>query len=249
MTQVEVNGYKMILDPGDCLALAKGSLHEPTSTRLVKEKVKEGDIVLDLGANIGYYTLLFSRLVGDKGKVIAFEPAPESFELLVRNVRLNNCQNVEVHKAAVSDRTGGARLFLNQRHIPDHRLYDSGDGRKSIDVWAVRLDDLDLERIDFIKMDIQGAEWKALRGMLGLIDRNPSVKLLAEFWPWGMDKCTPYGARCFLGLLKCLAFEMTAVDDAEKATLPITSTQALLETYGSSERAFINLYCERQCQL
>jgi len=120
-------------------------------------------VVVDIGANIGYYTLIFARLVGEQGRVFAFEPDPANFSLLAKNVAVNNYHNVELIQKAVSDQTGNARLYLSPKSTVDHRIYSSNDNRKFIDVEAVRLDDYFLDnngKIDFIKMDIQGLKVK-----------------------------------------------------------------------------------------
>jgi tRNA/tmRNA/rRNA uracil-C5-methylase (TrmA/RlmC/RlmD family) len=94
---VEVHGCKLFLQPGkdvisDCLAQDK--VWEPFETHIASTELNQGDVILDLAANIGYFTSLFSKLVGEQGKVFAFEPNPDNFALLQRNVEVNNCTNV-----------------------------------------------------------------------------------------------------------------------------------------------------------
>ena len=101
---------------------------------LYRKAVKEGMTVLEIGANIGFFTLLFSRLAGEKGKVFAFEPDPDNFRLLEKNAQANGCTNTVCVKKAVSDRTGTEQLFVSEEHRGDHRLFDSHDGRPSVEV-------------------------------------------------------------------------------------------------------------------
>src|SRR3990172_11374400 len=79
---VVVGGHKMVLDPQDSLKLSSQGFYEPFLTGLVKQHTEPGDVVLDIGGNIGYYTLVFASLVGNEGKIYAFEPEPDLFKLL-----------------------------------------------------------------------------------------------------------------------------------------------------------------------
>jgi len=160
-TFAEVDGHKMFLDSKDSLNLSINGVYEPFETELVKKEIKKGDVVLDIGANIGYYTLIYAKLVGEEGKVFAFEPDPDNFALLKKNVEINGYRNVILAQKAVSNKTGKIRLYLSEVNKGDHRIYDSHDGRKSIEIETIRLDDYFKNynvRIDFIKMDVQGAE-------------------------------------------------------------------------------------------
>jgi FkbM family methyltransferase len=147
-----------------------------------------GDTLVDVGANIGYYTVLGARIVGATGHVYAFEPDPEAFALLKQNVRLNGLRNVTLEQKAVSDQPGEVRLFLAPENKGDHRIFStSGEKRASIVVEAVTLDEYFDGRepeIDFIKVDTQGAEGVILEGMKRLLARNDQVKMVLEFSPW-----------------------------------------------------------------
>src|SRR5207253_6545315 len=111
---------------------------EPLETYLVERRVREGDVVLDIGANIGYYTLVFAELVGDSGRVFAFEPEPANFALLSENTGLNGRANVTLVNAAVADAGGRLPLYLAGENKGDHRLFDSpGESRDSVAVEVV----------------------------------------------------------------------------------------------------------------
>lgn len=84
----------MFLEATDCLGLLTHEIHEPLMTEIIKRETKEGDVVLDIGAHIGYYTLMFARLVGKEGKVFAFEPDPDNFTLLKKNIEINRDQRL-----------------------------------------------------------------------------------------------------------------------------------------------------------
>jgi FkbM family methyltransferase len=216
-------GHTMHLDQRDSLKLSLFGVYEPFETKLVMDHVKPGDVVFDLGANIGYYTLLFSRAVGDKGKVFAFEPDPSNFALLKKNVEANACGNCVLFQKAVSDREGILRLFVDKDNLADHRIYDSGDGRASVDVATVTGDAVMREygvRPSFVKIDIQGAEALAVAGMKALLADGKPLTMVVEFWPKGLRQA---GADP-LALVRSLSdygFRMSAIDEAGKVLRPI----------------------------
>ena len=167
--------------------LAKKGIWEPLQTRLVLRLVLNGQTVVDVGANIGYYTLMMSRLVGPRGKILAFEPEPSNFELLRKNIKLNRIGNVVLERKAVAHRDFRADLYLSAENMGDHRLFDARSGRPSCRVDAVALDGhpaLEEGPVHFVKVDTQGAEPSVIDGMTGIIERNRQVlSLLIEFSP------------------------------------------------------------------
>lgn len=187
----EIQGFKIFLDSEDSLGLLLNETYEPAETRLVKEIVKDGNNVLDIGANIGYYSLIFSKLVGARGRVFAFEPDPENFNLLKKNIAVNQCKNVALEQKAISDKGGKIRLYMHGSNKAGHRTYDSRDGCRSIEVEAISVDDYFKnfnKKVDFIKMDIEGAEWLALKGMKSFLEKNKNTRIMTEFWPGAFKK-------------------------------------------------------------
>lgn len=189
--KLRINGYTLYLNPEDIggvsASLMSGEF-ESTETEACKQYIKDGSTVLDLGANIGYYTVLFSRLAGVRGKVYAFEPNLNNFNFLKRNIDGNGCHNVILTMAAVSDSLGYLKLFCHSTNMGAHSLcrenvvYDESGGIQSqYFVPSITLDAfLPEERVDFIKMDIQGAEPFAITGGEKLIRRCMPV-ILSEF--------------------------------------------------------------------
>lgn len=175
------------LDSDDAIGLLMNDEYEPGTEAVMRGLIRPGDTVLDLGAHIGYYTLLFAKLVGPKGRVIAFEPDPTNYSLLVRNVRENGYVNVECVNRAVSDSSRTGRLYLSPRTSGDHRTH-AVRGRRAVPIEMTSIDDAigDAKGLALVKMDIQGAEGLALRGMKKVLARNPSAALVIEFWPMGL---------------------------------------------------------------
>lgn len=170
-----VDGVKLKLNPGDAGLSAELALygrHEPHATSLLLAQVTRGMTILDVGANLGYYAIQESVRVGPTGRVIAVEPAPVTFALLRENAALNECHNVELHQAAVSDKAGEADLYVGA-HANVSRLGERPDYIDKVTVPTHRIDDLLAHEphLDIIRMDIEGHEIHALPGMLDTIDR------------------------------------------------------------------------------
>lgn len=245
---VKVQGHKMFLDRRDFTIashLLDSGAHEPLGTEIVKREIKRGDVVLDIGANIGYYTLIFAKLVGEEGKIFAFEPDPDNFALLNKNIKENKFENVVLINKAVSDNNGKTKLYLSEDNKGDHRIYNSGDSRESITVETVCLDDFlkdYKDKIDFIKMDIQGAEGIALRGMVNTIKKNENIKILTEFWPRGLNNFY-FDSRKFLGLLEDCGFNLY---DILKTGAIRTTKDELLKKYPADRINHTNLFCIKE---
>jgi FkbM family methyltransferase len=157
--------------------------------QLLKRILFAGAVVVDAGANIGIYSELLSRCVGPTGAVHSFEPSPDNFKRLRAATR--KLQNVRLSQAAVGEHSGNSELYLSDKLNVDHRAYmANGDSRRTVPIEIVALDDYFKpgERVDLIKMDIQGYELHALRGANRVLEDNPEIKLLIEFWPYGLKQ-------------------------------------------------------------
>lgn len=216
-------------------------------TEVVKKEIIKGDVILDIGACVGYYTLIFARLVGEEGKVFAFEPDPENFALLRKNVEKGGYRNVILVQKAVSNKTGRIRLYLSEYHKDDQRIYDSHDGRKSIEIEAIRLDDYFKNYnggIDFIKMDVQGAEGKVIQGMPSLLQKAGTLKIITEFWPLGLKTCGTEPEE-YPKLLQKHGFKLYHVNEGKKKIEPAHIAE-LLETYIPEKENYTDLLCIRE---
>lgn|SRR5262249_19914143 len=184
-------GILMRLHDGDELisrALRRDRLWEPAWSWFCLRHVRPGDIAVDVGANIGYYTLLLSRQVGAQGFVYAFEPEPSNLALLRANLQINGCSNVAAHALALADMHGHRALYLCPSNRGDHRLCFLPD-RDMITVPVTTADQfLGLATpsagLDFVKIDAQGAEELVLKGMRRLIEHNRRrLTMLIELCP------------------------------------------------------------------
>ena len=157
--------------------------------QLLRSTLPAGAVVVDAGANIGIYSQFLSRCVGPTGVVHSFEPSPGNFRRLQSATR--NLANVRLSQAAVGECSGRSKLHLSDKLNVDHRTYTSeGDSRRAVPIDIIALDDYFKpgQRVDLIKMDIQGYELHALRGANRVLADNPSAKLILEFWPYGLKQ-------------------------------------------------------------
>jgi len=153
---------------------------------LLKKYIHENYIVLDIGANIGFYANILSQLVGEKGEVHCFEPDNTNFLHLKKNC--SQLQNVKLNNKAVGPKTEKLKIYTSKELNVDHRTYKPEEYEEEIEIDAVSIDDYlgDNKKADFIKMDIQGFEMQALKGMHKTLEQNKEIKIISEFWPYGL---------------------------------------------------------------
>lgn len=169
------------------LALHRTGLLGAEEAQLLRKLVGEGTQVVDIGANIGLYTLLLSQLVGNAGRVFAFEPEPNLFSTLCDNCATNAALNVTPFQCAAGDANGRAIFQRSPFNSGDNRLGHGGSSASTVEVPVARLDDvLTARQVQFIKLDVQGHEFAALNGMQEVIASSPDVRVLFEFWPAGL---------------------------------------------------------------
>jgi FkbM family methyltransferase len=190
---LDVQGSKMYVDSRDVGVtpfLLEWGVYEKYETELFKRLVKKGMVVVDVGANIGYYTLLAAHLVGDEGKVFAFEPDPNNYYLLCKNIEINGYRNVIPVRKAIFSKSREMKLFLDKSNLGGHSLSEANVNKgASITVEVTSLDDYFKNtdyKIDVIKMDVQGLEMEVLEGMTNIISQNDNLQIITEFWPGGL---------------------------------------------------------------
>jgi FkbM family methyltransferase len=157
--------------------------------QLLQKILFPGAVVVDAGANIGIYSEFLSRCVGPNGVVHSFEPSADNFTRL--RCATQKLPNVSLCPAAVGERSGETMLYVSDKLNVDHRAYvTEGNGRRALQVRMVALDDYFKpgERVDLLKLDIQGYELHALQGAKRMVNENRGIKLLLEFWPYGLTQ-------------------------------------------------------------
>ena len=237
MDTVNIFGNEMILD--NCPVskrLRKNGVYESTESHLMLNELRDDSVFLDIGAHIGYYSLLASTRI-KSGEIYAFEPFPESYEKLVDNIHLNGITNITAHKAAAFNVDTEMKLFTNELNYGDNSLYENGKGNGSI-VSCLRLDNLFHDkRVDFIKIDTQGAECEVLEGLRDTIKGN-KIKMIIEFYPHGL-KQMGHEAIELLEKLVRMGFIIFNVKTMVKMKVGVFS-KLVANTKGTSHR---NFYC------
>lgn len=222
-----------------------GYPHERFESRLFCEFIRPAMVTVDIGANIGYYTLLAAQLVGENGRVFAFEPEPENYDVLLRNIELNGYGNVTPVRRAVTDSTGRIRLFLDKYKAGTHSIGALTESKGVVTVDSVSLDDFFQGRelpISVIKMDIEGAEPLALRGMSRILETNNNLKIFTEFLPKGLEACGS-SAQAYFNLLKKHGFQIQVINERTQSLVPVENVAEVIEQMRCDKKT--NLLCQR----
>ncbi len=222
---INCQGNKMYVDAEDIgvvpFLLDKG-IFEPFETELLNGLIMQNMTVVNIGANIGYYTLIAANKVGPNGKVYAFEPEPQNYKLLVKNIEENGYKNVVAIQAAVSDKRGTRELFLDRLNLGAHSLAEKNIREKNrfVEIETNSLDNF-LEKYskgffkaDLILIDTEGSEGLILNGASKILENN-KLKIVMEFWPYGLANM----GTDALGLLKKMenqGFVIKFIDEGNK---------------------------------
>jgi FkbM family methyltransferase len=195
---MRVNGYEIEVSLDDLIGrtIYINGIWEPHSTMAMRRLLHPGAVVFDIGANTGYYTLLFAEVAGERGRIYAFEPVPSTIAILKRNLARNAslARRVELIEVALSDHEGFVTLNvasernLGASHVVAAEVVDAGrtaaglagtvtiQSRTADSVW----NEQERPAVDLVKLDIEGHEYHALRGMHELIAASPAISILVE---------------------------------------------------------------------
>ena len=209
---------------------------------ILKEHIRPGNHVLDIGANIGFYSNILSELVGREGHVHCFEPDRLNFKRLEKNC--GRLPNVSLYNKAVSEETGIIKIYKSTLLNVDHRTYPIDEYESVEEIPCVSLDEFlpANERIDFVKIDIQGFETSAFRGMKRILTENPNVKIVSEFWPFGLKK----SGNSVEGLLRFfwdLGFQVSIIHES---SLELLQPNDISRFDGMAESIYMNIFVTRK---
>lgn len=186
--------------------LRETGIWEAYETQLTLALLKEGDVFVDVGANLGYFTVLAAARVGERGRVFAFEPDPDNYTLLVNNVALNGLDTrVSLVQAALAEHDGQGTLFLSDHNLGDHQVFDATGTRCSVPVSLLNGSDYLAARCDgvnLLKIDTQGSEHAVMTGLLPFLTRlEQPPQVIIELTPLSLRQAGTSGRA----LIECLA--------------------------------------------
>jgi len=225
--------YKIFVDTRDIGItphLVMDGFWETWLTQCMYRIIKPGDICIDVGANYGYYSLLMSSLTGKEGRTIAVEPNPYVFSLLAATASVHS-SSIEPVQVALSDVTGYTTLVIPDNFFGDASIVERKDkprlARSRVDVKTQTLDELavqlELPRIDLVKIDVEGAEPGVFNGMNETISKNDGLRVLIEYSPYLYDDAKSFTEFLFHH------FEVSRIKDVDNmVTLTETDIPVLL---------------------
>jgi FkbM family methyltransferase len=237
------------------LALARDSRYEPEVTNILKNILKSGGVFVDIGANIGYFTLLAAQIVGTSGRVFAFEPNKRNCALLWLSSTENNYQNIEVFPVAASHNAQNIVVQVtgsNGRIVPNTELFANGISASTQDTIlppnhvsarTVEVDTLlhDVDRIDVIKIDVEGAEPFVLAGMQAVIQKHRPI-IITEFSPAGIIQTTQQAPEGYVQQLRKLGYDLHMITKEKTIPLPAEYYQMVAQFF-STGNDHIDIIC------
>jgi FkbM family methyltransferase len=217
--------------------ISQDGVWEPYESSLVLSRLHSGSVFVDVGANIGYFTVIGASHVGEGGRVYAFEPDPKNFHLMEKNCALNSLQScVHAVRAGLSNEDNTGQLYLSEDNLGDHQIYPSDGERAHVDIILrhgsrylqrqLRRDNI--AKIDLIKVDTQGSEFAVMAGLMPLLqslDKVPTI--LIELTPYSLRQAGSSG-RELIELLAQLQQDFWIVDHVEHQ-LVLSSAEALAQ--------------------
>jgi len=241
----EVFGNKLYIHKSDDMNLViQQKTYEKETRDMIIKELRKDDIVVDCGANIGYFSLFMAELVGKNGKVIAFEPEPSNFKLLKHNIKVNNYENIIPMPFAVSDKLGSTNLKLEStvaHYLTEEKTKDS------IQVDAITLDSYFenyQKKIRLVKMDVEGYESEIINGMRNMI-KNNDLRLVVEFSNY-TQMHTNHKPVKLLELIDELGFEILNLQTNKMITKPFTDEVVDGLGAGGAGGGGTNIFCYKK---
>jgi len=222
--------------------LRRDKIYEQETTIFLRNHLKKEQTVWDVGANIGYFSLEFARSVGPEGKVLSFEPHPEIFQVLQRNVKRNKYNNISLFNQACGSEPGQTKLFFSTENEGNHKIVENSNSNNFALTEVVSLSSFLGEYTpSLIKMDIEGAELLALQGLGQENLKKLATDFVIEYHPYEMSFFNIDGEEVLDFFMSSgYKFRNLAYPDS-----PIISKQEILKKYKKEDRSITNLFCSK----
>jgi FkbM family methyltransferase len=247
---VELESFKLFVRKNDYATgafIAQNKVYEPLVARKIQQHLSLGDTFIDIGANVGYHAMLAASIVGKDGRVIAFEPLPTNCELLNLSISANKFDQVTVYPYAVGEKDDTLTLMVEGTYSNALLQTSEESSVHHTDEVAVRVVALDsfltdIDRIDMVKMDIEGVEPLAWRGMENLILTFRPL-ILTEFFPDFIRRASQIEPKLFLQMIEQQGYEIFVLDySAEDADiLAPKNVNAILQFYANTSATHLDL--------
>jgi len=220
--------------------------YEPVTRRTFLRHLRRGMVVVDVGAHIGYYTVVAARRVGDAGRVHAVEPSPENLALLRDNLSLNGLTNVAIHAVAAGTQRRGRRFHLTESSdssgFHSHPLTPTV---RTTEVMETPLDELVDGRVHALKIDVEGSEIDVLRGSRRILADNPAIHLFVEWNPACMKSAGLEPAELPRYLRGCGFRRLVVLDDGERRVGSLADALARIDAGAAPDTWYANLWATR----
>lgn len=181
------HGFKLwidpILDQGVEKSLYYTGTYERGTLSVIKDILGENDVFVDIGANIGLMSIYASKIVGVNGKVYSFEPNPNTYEILTRNIEINSCSNILASQYAIGDKKQSSLIFDNwNKNRGSSSIINYNESQSGYEINIDTLEHLieDYDDIDLIKIDVEGYELQVLFGMRNILESMQAPNLIIE---------------------------------------------------------------------
>ncbi|MEH6593152.1 MAG: FkbM family methyltransferase [Halioglobus sp.] len=220
--------------------LRESGVWEPYETTLLLDILEPGSVFVDVGANIGYFSILAASVVGEAGKVIAFEPDPANARLLRSSCDLNGLQSmVDVVEAGLATTACAGQLYLSEDNLGDHQIYAGGEVRESLPIVLLNGSEAlapKLDRLDLLKVDTQGSEFEVISGLMPLLSALACPpQIIIELTPYSLREAGASG-RQLIELLATLGMAFWIIDHIEHR-LVLSSEQELAQWCDNVDRS------------
>lgn len=232
--------FRIIINPKNGYLDAQiytGGLYEKHIVREIINNTKEGDVCIDVGANIGHHTIIMSQNVKDTGKVYAYEPIPKIKEQMEKSLSLNNIKNVDTIQIALSDKEEVLELNICKESIASSSLVNIMSTGEKITIQTKTLDSYNYDRVDFMKIDVEGFEYNVLLGAEKTIAKNKPT-IIIEYSPIYYRTSNPSHSKEILSFFKKYNYTILDLEDNKKE---ITNIESFIKEFADGMRSQTNL--------